>query len=47
VLSDFVLVVPVKPPVVGKSRLTGIDDDHRRALAQAFALDTLAVCLDV
>jgi 2-phospho-L-lactate guanylyltransferase len=46
-LSDFVLVVPVKPPVVGKSRLTGIDDDQRRALAQAFALDTLAVCLDV
>ena len=46
-LSDFALVVPVKPPVVGKSRLTGIDDDQRRALAQAFALDTLAVCLDV
>jgi len=47
VLSEFVLVVPVKPPVVGKSRLTGIADEQRRALAQAFALDTLAVCLDV
>ncbi len=46
-LQEFALVVPVKPPVVGKSRLTGIDDEQRRALAQAFALDTLAVCLDV
>jgi len=47
VLQEFALVVPVKPPTVGKSRLTGIDDEQRRALAQAFALDTLAVCLDV
>ena len=39
-LHEFALVVPVKPPVVGKSRLTGIDDEQRRALAQAFALDT-------
>ena len=46
-LQEFALVVPVKPPAVGKSRLTGIDDEQRRALAQAFALDTLAVCLDV
>ena len=46
-LQEFALVVPVKPLVVGKSRLTGIDDEQRRALAQAFALDTLAVCLDV
>lgn len=46
-LPEFALVVPVKPPTVGKSRLKGIDDEQRRALAQAFALDTIAVCLDV
>ena len=46
-LPQFALVVPVKPPAVGKSRLTGFDDEQRRALAQAFALDTLAVCLEV
>ena len=45
-LHEFALVVPVKPPTVGKSRLRGIDDEHRRALAQAFALDTIAVCLE-
>jgi 2-phospho-L-lactate/phosphoenolpyruvate guanylyltransferase len=47
VLHEFALIVPVKPPTVGKSRLRGIDDQHRRALAQAFALDTVAVCLEV
>jgi 2-phospho-L-lactate guanylyltransferase len=36
-----VVVVPVKPPTYGKSRLTGIADDHRRDLAEAFALDTV------
>ncbi len=46
-LPPFALVVPVKPPAVGKSRLTGFDDEQRRALAQAFALDTVAVCLEV
>ena len=46
-LSEFALVLPVKPPTVGKSRLSGIDDEQRRALAQAFALDTLAVCVSV
>lgn len=46
-LQEFALVVPVKPPTVGKSRLRGIDDEQRRALAQAFALDTIAVCLEV
>jgi 2-phospho-L-lactate guanylyltransferase len=46
VLPEFALVVPVKPPTVGKSRLTGFDDSQRRALAQAFALDTVAVCLE-
>ncbi len=43
-VSRFVLLVPVKPPSVGKSRLRGVAD--RRALAEAFALDTVAACLD-
>jgi 2-phospho-L-lactate guanylyltransferase len=47
VLPEFALVVPVKPPTVGKSRLTGVADDERRELAQAFALDTVAVCVAV
>lgn len=44
-LSEFALVVPVKPPTVGKSRLTGVQAEQRRELAQAFALDTIAVCV--
>lgn len=35
-----VVVVPVKPPAVGKSRLTGLSDRARRDVAEAFALDT-------
>lgn len=35
-----VVVVPVKPPAVGKSRLTGLGDQARRDVAEAFALDT-------
>ncbi|GAA4367556.1 2-phospho-L-lactate guanylyltransferase [Nocardioides caricicola] len=41
----FVVLVPVKPPAVGKSRLLGLDTDVRRALAEAFAQDTVAACL--
>jgi len=41
----FVTVVPVKPPIVGKSRLDVGDPERRRALASAFALDTVAACL--
>lgn len=41
----FVTVVPVKPPTVGKSRLDVGDPALRRALAGAFALDTVAACL--
>ncbi|MBS2937381.1 2-phospho-L-lactate guanylyltransferase [Nocardioides sp. J2M5] len=37
-----VVVVPVKPPTRGKSRLVGLDDEQRRSLAEAFALDTVA-----
>jgi 2-phospho-L-lactate/phosphoenolpyruvate guanylyltransferase len=36
-----VVVVPVKPPAFGKSRLVGFTDSQRRDLAEAFALDTV------
>jgi 2-phospho-L-lactate guanylyltransferase len=35
------VVVPVKPPAFGKSRLVGLTDEQRRELAEAFALDTV------
>lgn len=38
---SFAVIVPVKPPAVGKSRLAGLPDDLRRDLAAAFALDTV------
>lgn len=38
----FVVIVPVKPPARGKSRLTGHSPARRRDLATAFALDTTA-----
>ena len=41
----YVVVVPVKRPTVGKSRLLGPTDAQRRSLAEAFALDTVAACL--
>jgi 2-phospho-L-lactate guanylyltransferase len=43
--EQYAVVVPVKPPALGKSRLTGVADDRRRSLAAAFALDTVASCL--
>ncbi len=45
VVQQYVVVVPVKPPAFGKSRLVGIDVADRRALAEAFALDTASACL--
>ncbi len=42
---QFALLVPVKPPSVGKSRLVGPSPDVRRSLAAAFALDTVGVAL--
>lgn len=39
------VLVPVKPPAHGKSRLVGLADGQRRELATAFALDTLVACL--
>lgn len=43
--ARYALLVPVKPPAVGKSRLVGLGDDERRALARAFALDTVEAAL--
>lgn len=39
------MILPVKPPAIGKSRLTGLSDEARRALAGAFALDTAQAAL--
>lgn len=44
-VPPYVVVVPVKPPARGKSRIVGLDHEQRRALARAFALDTVAACL--
>ncbi len=40
----YVVLVPVKPPAVGKSRLAELGDHERRELATAFALDTVEAC---
>ena len=42
---EFVVLVPVKPPALGKSRLAGLPESRRRELAAAFALDTVAGAL--
>jgi 2-phospho-L-lactate/phosphoenolpyruvate guanylyltransferase len=42
--SAYVVLLPVKPPARGKSRLE-VDAVRRRALAAAFALDTARACL--
>lgn len=41
----FGVLVPVKPPAVAKSRLATLGDDVRRALASAFAADTVSAVL--
>lgn len=41
----YAVVVPVKPPSRGKSRLVGIPGGAREELAAAFALDTVTSCL--
>ena len=43
--QQYAVLVPVKPTTVGKSRLVGLPGATRRALAEAFALDTVAACL--
>lgn len=42
--SSYVVLLPVKPPARGKSRLD-LDPARRRILAAAFALDTARACL--
>jgi 2-phospho-L-lactate guanylyltransferase len=42
--SAYVVLLPVKPPARGKSRLD-VDPARRRRLAAAFALDTARACL--
>lgn len=41
----YAVLLPVKPPAYGKSRLVGLPDPDRRRLAEAFALDTATACL--
>lgn len=44
-MTTFVVLVPVKPPAVGKSRLAALPSADRSALADAFASDTVAAAL--
>jgi 2-phospho-L-lactate/phosphoenolpyruvate guanylyltransferase len=41
----FGVVVPVKPPAVGKSRLSALPHEERAELAMAFAVDTVTAVL--
>ncbi len=41
-MLEFSVLVPVKPPARGKSRLLGLSDEARAELAEAFVLDTIA-----
>jgi len=41
----IVVVIPVKPPALGKSRLADLPPGQRHDLAEAFALDTVEVVL--
>jgi 2-phospho-L-lactate guanylyltransferase len=41
----YVVLLPVKPPARGKSRLVGIESHERADLARSFALDTTEACL--
>jgi 2-phospho-L-lactate guanylyltransferase len=43
--QQYAVLVPVKPPAQGKSRLLGLSGERRRDLATAFALDTVTACL--
>lgn len=43
--SAFTVLVPVKPPALGKSRLAEMPDETRIALATAFARDTITSAL--
>src|SRR4051794_15008691 len=41
-MAAYGVVVPLKSPAVGKSRLSGLGDAARRELVEALALDTVA-----
>jgi 2-phospho-L-lactate guanylyltransferase len=43
--AQYVVLIPVKPPGIGKTRLVGVPVEQRVALATAFAIDTVSVCL--
>jgi 2-phospho-L-lactate guanylyltransferase len=43
--ATHVVLLPVKPPSRGKSRIVGLAADARARLARAFALDTSEACL--
>src|SRR5690606_204332 len=44
-VRSFVVLVPVKSPGTGKSRLASLPGEERAALAAAFADDVVAACL--
>ena len=44
-VATHVVLLPVKPPSRGKSRIVGLSDEQRATLARAFALDTAEACL--
>lgn len=44
-MRQYVVVIPVKPPGIGKTRLVGVPAEQREALARAFAIDTVTACL--
>jgi len=43
--QQYAVLIPVKSPSIGKSRLVGPDPERRRQLAEAFAVDTVAASL--
>lgn len=43
--AQHVVLIPVKPPGIGKTRLVGVPVEQRVALATAFAIDTVSACL--
>lgn len=45
--GSFAVLVPVKSPGTGKSRLAALPDADRRRLAAAFAVDAVAACTAV
>lgn len=43
--GSFAVLLPVKSPGTGKSRLSALPDEHRRRLAASFATDVVRACL--